>query len=727
VSGRHFLKPTDVKDPERPIRYISLAECFALAMENGTVGQNGQSNDGAQILLTGGVPTGQYGVPNGSTDSIRVLSLEPAGFAADIESSLSKFDARFVSSLTWNTTDRPVGTALDSFQAQGAANSIAQQAAAFNMAVLKPLPTGGVAGITFTTDYTKTNLPARVNPSYQPTLQFSFEQPLLQGFGIEINELRAAHPGSILTGNQFQTAPNNGQEGILLTRIRLDQARAEFERNVQTMIENVEIAYWNLYESFGELFAREIALRNNLEIWRITKKRVEAGIQSFTVADLYEAEGQYESSRGDWLASLNTVLERERSLRGLLNLPMEDGFRLVPSDEPALAPFEPDWNTAIQEALVYLPELALAREQLKATQLHLKELKNRALPDVRFTSTYDINGIGTSLDGPNADNALRNLSSNHFNNWSAGLQANFPIGFRDANAGIRQGKIRLAQAYWALQVDEWKTERNVASAYRNVIVNQGLIERYRASVTAYNNDLAVRRETVKAGQKIAIDVTLQAIRLGTAAMISYYQSVGAYNASLATFERAKGTTLRRSNIQIAEGQLPECAKRRAADHEAEKAAALLVRERPGSAPAPLSGPDDLTKPLTPESLSLPELLKAKPAPDPEMLRGLPPRPLDQIRPEGLSLPTRNSSPPATSTSLPPGPAVVPTPATTLPNLTTPTTTLPNLTAPAPSPTTPAPSTTGATGNYGLTRPLIFPDDKKLPPPSISGPAPADSR
>ncbi len=647
LSGRQFLKPTDVKDPERPVRYLSLAESFALAMENGTVGQNGQSNDTG---LAAGVPIAQYGVPTGSSDSIRVLSMEPAAFAADIEASLSKFDARFVSSLTWNTTDRPVGTALDSFQSQGAANNIAQQTGALNMGVLKPLPTGGVAGITFTTDYTKTNLPSRVNPSYQPTLQFAFEQPLLQGFGVEINELRASHPGGVLSGDQFQTSPNNGQEGIILTRIRLDQARAEFERNVQNMLLNVEIAYWNLYESFGELFAREIALRNNLAIWKITKKRVEAGIKSFTVADLYEAEGQYESSRGDWLAQLNTVLERERNLRGLLNLPLEDGTRLVPSDEPALAPFEPDWNTAIQEALVYKPELVLAREQLKATQLHLRELKNRALPDVRFTSTYDINGIGTSLDGPTSENALRSLSSNHFNNWSTGLQANFPIGFRDANAGIRQGKIRLAQAYWALQVDEWKVERNLASQYRSVIVNQGLIERYRASVAAYNNDLAVRRETVKAGTTIAIDVTLQAIRLGTAAMISYYQAVGAYNASLASYEFAKGTILRHDNIQIAEGQLPECARRRAVDHEAEKAAALLVRERPGSAPVPTLGPDNLPQQsMTPEALSLPEMLKAKPPVEPEMLRPMPPRPLDQYRPNGVSLPTRNSSLPTTST------------------------------------------------------------------------------
>ena len=66
----------------------------------------------------------------------------------------------------------------------------------FKARCLKPLPTGGVAGITFSTVYTNLTAPPAgiVNPAYRPTLQFQFEQPLLQGFGVEINELRRQHP-----------------------------------------------------------------------------------------------------------------------------------------------------------------------------------------------------------------------------------------------------------------------------------------------------------------------------------------------------------------------------------------------------------------------------------------------------------------------------------------------------------------------------------------------------
>mgnify|MGYP000878045639 CR=1 FL=1 len=55
----------------------------------------------------------------------------------------------------------------------------------------------------------------------QRVLQFQFEQPLMQGFGVEINQLRASHPGSILNPGVFQNATST--EGILITRIRFDQ------------------------------------------------------------------------------------------------------------------------------------------------------------------------------------------------------------------------------------------------------------------------------------------------------------------------------------------------------------------------------------------------------------------------------------------------------------------------------------------------------------------------
>ncbi|HEV3262441.1 MAG TPA: TolC family protein, partial [Gemmataceae bacterium] len=416
--------PATVDSPERKPRYMTLQECLALALEQGTTnpfGTTGTIDDSV------GSFAGTTFAP--SANPIRVLALNPAISGADIEDSLSKFDAVWQTSMTWQRNETPAGGNIITNFNNG-------DIATLTSSVLKPLPTGGVAGITFNTSYTLLTTPpfGFLNPQYRPSLQFQFEQPLLQGWGVEINQLRAAHPGSILTPfAQFGTPT----EGILITRLRFDENRAEFQRQVHYLVVNVEAAYWNLYGSYWALYSREQALRQAYETWKINRQRFEAG--RISRQDLAQTRQQYETFRGQRITALGVILEDERQLRLLLGLEPEDGTRLVPIDTPTLAPYQPDWESAVNDAMVLRPELVLARQDLKFRQLDLIRQKDLLMPDLRFTSTYDVNGLGTHLDGGAGDpnNALHSLATNEFHDWSLGLRLNVPIGFRNAHANVR--------------------------------------------------------------------------------------------------------------------------------------------------------------------------------------------------------------------------------------------------------------------------------------------------
>src|SRR5205823_6711999 len=180
-----------------------------------------------------------------------------------------------------------------------------------------------------------------------------------QGFGDAINQLRETHPGSVLT--PFSTS--NPVEGILITRIRLDQQRAEFERNLNYLLLNVEAAYWNLYGAYYQLYSREEGMRYSYEYWRLTKETFEAG--RVPIQTLEQIRLQYEQFRSQRLTALGQVLESERQLRSLLGLKTDDGCRLIPADAPTLTPVKPDWRTALNEALARRPALLLARQDLK--------------------------------------------------------------------------------------------------------------------------------------------------------------------------------------------------------------------------------------------------------------------------------------------------------------------------------------------------------------------------
>jgi outer membrane protein TolC len=612
--------PPTLYNLDRKIRYLSLAEAIAIALEQGTVGQ-------PSLLFPGvgldNLITAPQGTPPTGSDSIRVLAMDPATTATNIDASLAKFDAVFGTSMMWTATDQPIVSPLQVLQAGGITSgltAIVQQQAQFQSGIYKPLPTGGVAGITFTVPYTFTNLPARIDPFYQPSLQFTFEQPLLQGFGVEINQLRAFHPGSILPispPNSLLPPPaatflpynfNNLSgvglglpPGILIARIRFNQNRAEFERNVNQMLLNVETAYWNLYGSYYQLYSREQGLRFAYETWKITGAQYRVGRVSR--AALAQAEGQYNLFRSQRLAAIDTVLDNERQLRAMLGMQIEDGTRLVPSDAPTLAEYRPDWKTGWYECMQNRPELYMARQDVKVAQLNVQLAKNYLLPDLRSFFAYDTNAVGSQLDGTSAFNAFRNLASNTFNDWTVGLRLGVPLGFRFAHAQLRQSQLQLARAYLVLQDQELKAERYLGLWYRRMSSAYFQIKAARAQREAFATQLQIRYELYRAGANepgtgnpVTLNLLLEAQRFWAEALATEYQAIVTYNNAICGWEFAKGTIMRHDNVTISEGPIPVAAQQRATEHLRERTKALLLRER--AAPTgPLARPLDVGGPI----------------------------------------------------------------------------------------------------------------------------------
>src|SRR5437899_1847173 len=122
--------PATVLDPDRKLRYLSLAEAIAIALEQGRIGDQDPLGTTLTSLINIGIPA--------SSEAIRVLALDPAISASDIEASLSKFDVQWTTATNWNSTDEPLN-GLNQFNTG--------VTAVVQTSLLKPLPTGGVSGI----------------------------------------------------------------------------------------------------------------------------------------------------------------------------------------------------------------------------------------------------------------------------------------------------------------------------------------------------------------------------------------------------------------------------------------------------------------------------------------------------------------------------------------------------------------------------------------------------
>src|SRR5579884_1235465 len=233
-------------------------------------------------------------------------------------------------------------------------------------------------------------------------------QPSLLFPGVGLDNLVIAPEGEGNSGPRVCGKP--GSKIIFLVFTPRNLQPAEFERNINQMLLNVENAYWNLYGSYWQLYSREQGLRFAYEAWKIVGAKYKVGRVS--LADFAQAQGQYELFRSQRLQAMDTVLDNERQLRAMLGMQIEDGTRLVPSDAPTLAEYRPDWETAWYEALQNRPELYMARQDVQVAQMNVQLAKNFLLPDLRTFAAYDSNSIGSSLDGSGTINAFRNLASN---------------------------------------------------------------------------------------------------------------------------------------------------------------------------------------------------------------------------------------------------------------------------------------------------------------------------
>jgi len=654
-----IANPATVLDPNRPARFITLKECIAIALEQGNTGSQGQP--GLKVDNLPGFNAGQY---FNNTDSIRVLAIDPAIVASDLERALSKFDARWITSLQWQKIDQPVAVQFVKFQ-----NS--QDTANLTSTLAKPLPTGGVAGITFSTNYSKFDSGASpfgnfVNPNYTPRVQFTFEQPLLRLFGVEINQLTPNHPGSQLLN--IQPLGGNGTQGILINRIRLDQQKAAFDIRVNGLLLSVEAAYWNLYAAYYNLYAQTEGLRQAYEGFRFTQIRVQIGTDP--PQNLDQARAQFERFRSQVYEARGQVLDAERQLRGHLSLRSDDGTRLVPIDQPNLAPYQPDFNEAANETMANLPELLIARQDLKTQQLNLLLQKNLRRPDLRAFGTYDIAGLGTRLDGREfADdartipgNALTSLANNQFNSWTIGFRLDIPIGFRDANALVRQAQLNLAKSYYGLRDSELKALEILVDRYRRVIQTHALIGTRQAEREALQQYVAKIKILIDTGRWQPADflnyLTVQ--QQLAAALANEFRAVADYNTALAAFEYAKGTIQQYNNVTVSEGPLPPWAQKKAADHIRERTeAALKLRERdvtppPGGpgilgggtvGPAVGTGLVDKLPPFALPQEPVPDKLPEGNPADPKMVPKLQPKSDQLVPPMGSSGASRSNTSP----------------------------------------------------------------------------------
>ena len=453
--------------------------------------------------------------------------------AVEAERAWTRFDSYFQAQTTWSRLAQT--------------NTPKETQTSLNPVLLKPLPTGGVVGVGFNGAYTNTDgkfFGRSIPWTNISQTNFIFEQPLLQGFGVEINELRANQPGSIL----YPFPTSGSGTGILVAAAAADASKAQYEFQLQQTLFAVEQAYWNLYTAYWNLYTADFVVRQTLDSWRIGKARFDA--KQMTIQDLSQIEQQYHQFRAARLAALGNgppgqagVLRAELQLRQAMGAPMEDGDRLVPADAPVVTGFAPDWAAAVREALAERPDLTQARTQLRQAELQARAAADLALADVRFISQTGITGLNDQLG--NRGQA----------NWTIGFQTQYPLGTRDARAQLREATLQRAQQQATVRDLEEQIVFALQDAYRQLFESYKSIEILRASRKAAEIQMKARAAEFANSEGIVF-LLLNAQETYASALFAEQSAVAAYNVALANYQLQKGALLEYHRVVVWKDKLP---------------------------------------------------------------------------------------------------------------------------------------------------------------------------
>ncbi len=541
-DAANTMRPFSISGPA-PTDYwdMTLEEVVKEALKNGKVLRTiGGQVQGPPSFLTSN-PTGAPTI----YDPAIVETDARFGIAAGE----SLFDPTWTTDLFWERNHEPRN--VNQNFAGSLPLELSQDAFQFQTAVQKTTGDGTSLIASSSTAYDmQRNDPTRQFPSdWQTSFQMEIRKPLLQGAGVEFNQI--AGPGAIPGFNQ----------GVLLARVNTDIALTSFEGAVRNMVSDVESAYWELYFAYRNLDAALEGRDDALRTWQKADALYKNGTIEGSAAFEAQALEQYYGFRNAVEQAQSQLYDAERRLRFMMGITATDGRMIRPKDDPTTAKISFDWGDCLGEALARSVEIREARFRVKQRDLELIAAKNYLLPQANLDARYRWLGMGhdfaSSGDPTLSGGAVDSLASGQYQDWHIGVDVSVPIGFRKQTSGVTNAEQTLVRE----RVKLTETEKEVASQLSFAV--SGMDAAYMLTFSNFNRRAAAKRqlEAVQAAYDrglngVTFNDLLNAQQRLAQSESDYYRSLTNYAKAISLVHKTKGTLLEYNGVYLTEGPWP---------------------------------------------------------------------------------------------------------------------------------------------------------------------------
>ncbi|OCH99509.1 transporter [Legionella jamestowniensis] len=359
--------------------------------------------------------------------------------------------------------------------------------------------------------------------SYTPVLNFSFTQPLLRGFGRDVNE----------------TNLRNAIDNEWLNKLNVQQAAID-------QITQVIIAYRALILSGNNLENQRLQLKEARKTYEINEKKIEAGQleptgniqQSYQIESLKlmveQAENDFNTAAQDLLQTIGLDPQMHLS---------------VPSDVALDKLVIPDLKESIEVALNHNTQYLAQKMLVRADERAYKVAKNQQLWQLDVGANVQ-SGRVSDVDG---NGGLRNIYNGHNLTESAQVTLTIPINDLSRRNQLITAKVALEKDRLNLIAAKRALETNVTNIVNNI---KSLAKRYELAKTQVKlaaQSYELEKKKLAAGIATALDVNNTQNQL-IQAQANLISAKIAYLNQLSALQRLLGTTLDYWQINLRYGK-----------------------------------------------------------------------------------------------------------------------------------------------------------------------------
>jgi outer membrane protein TolC len=448
---------------------------------------------------------------------LRVDLFNPTIAHEGINQEEARFESLFVATVDYSNNDSPSANAVSQELSGNQSNSLGVRPG-----LRIPLRTGGTIAIDTPISRSETDSSSAIlNPAYTSDAAVTLSQPLLRGGGIDVNA-----------------------QGIRVAFYAYQQAQARTKLSVIAVLTDVDRVYWRLYAAREALRVR--VAEYDLAVAQLDRARqlVLRGAQP--QVEILRAQSGVADRVEQIINADNLVRDRERELKRILNAPgldMQSPTSLLIATDPRPIYYQVDPDLMISRALTGRMELLDLELDLAREASDIRVAKNDLLPLVSLNYTYNINGLGGSLD-----DSFTQLGKSDFVDHRLGVNVEVPIGNAAARSRLRESMLARMQTLATVELRELAIRQEVLNAIDQLEANWQRILAARQRVIAQSRVLDLEIHQFEQGLRTSTEVLDAQTQLANA-KLSEIAAVADYQIAQVDIAFATGTVLGASHIR----------------------------------------------------------------------------------------------------------------------------------------------------------------------------------